>query len=186
MIKVIVYTVCFLAVVGLSLYGINKIYQYGWTGGWNKSEKIWREKQVEAQEGKIHAIKTLRDSMRAQAIDFGNKVTKLDERNVEDKANAEWAKESLIDSIMSGDIRLYLPTAARPDNGTDSGGRGVEKGTDITTGGCPDQTSGELHASSTAFLFRLTTEADELADKHNYLIDYIKLIRASCAAQFPD
>jgi len=186
MIKVLIYTGCFLAVVGLSLYGINKIYQYGWTGGWNKSERLWREAQVEAQEDKIHAIKTYRDAMRSQAIDFADKVEMLENRNVEDMKYAELAQDTLMDNIMSGRIKLYHPARARFVNGSVSGRSGIENGITITESRCVGEARGELDIATTTFLFRESTRADELAEDYNYLVDYINLIRASCAATLPD
>jgi len=186
MMKVLIYTGCFLAVVGLSLYGINKIYQYGWTGGWNKSEKIWREKQVEAQEGKIHAIQTLRDSLRSQAIDMQDKVGELNEKNEEDRQYAELAKDNLMDAIMSGRIKLYHPARAQPIIGIDSKGGEHEGDLDVAASRCPGQAQGELHVETTAFLYGETNRANTLVGDYNYLVDYINLIRVSCAAQIPE
>lgn len=182
MLKVLIYTGCFLAVVGLSLYGINKIYQYGWTGGWNTSEKNWREIQVKAQEDKIHAIKTLRDSLRSQAIDMAKAVENLNEKNLEDKQYAELAKDTLIDAIVAGRIKLYYPAGAkaRLDNGPDGGRSGNEADLDISPSRCIEETQGELDVATTTFLFREAMRADELAEDYNYLVDYTKLIRATC------
>jgi len=184
MLKVLIYTGCFLAVVGLSLYGINKLYQYGWTGGWNTSEKEWREKQVIAQEDKIHAIKTYRDAMRSQAIDFADKVEMLENRNEEDNKYAEMARDSLMDSIMSGRIKLYHPVRARtqPIIGIDGGRSEHEDDLNVAASRCAGETQGELRLETTAFLFTEGNRANELVGDYNYLVDYINLIRASCAA----
>lgn len=183
MIKVLVYTGCFLAIVTISLYGINKLYQYGWTGGFNTSESGWKQAAIEAKDDKLHAVQTLRDSLRSVSLDLADALDTIEAQELEEEKNVEHGKDMLLDAIYSGRIKLHLPTKARSNVGPDSGGSENEGDTTVAKGRCAGEATGELPVAATAFLYGESDRANKLVRDYNYLVDYTKLIRAECGAR---
>ena len=167
------------AIIGAAIWFLNLIH----SAGYDKAEKKWREIQVEAQGDKVHAIQTLRDSLRSQAIDMSEKVAELNQRNLKDNQNAEIASDILIDNIMSGAYKLRVRTETGSDNGTVCGGSEAENDNPRTESRSLAETTSELHPTVTKNLFGITGDADLLAEDYNYLIGYVKLIREKCAAK---
>jgi len=183
-IKVIIYTVCFLAIVGTCYYGYHYVASTNYDRGVSETEAIWRVKQVEAKEDQIHAIQTIRDSLRAQSIELQNSVVALGESKIEGEKNVERGKDILLDAIYAGTYKLYLPGKDTGyDNGVDGGGSGDETASGNAEGGCVAEGRSELHPALTAKLFGITGDADKLAEKYNYLVDYTRLLLASCGAK---
>ena len=183
-VKVIIYTVCFLAIVGTCYYGYHYVASTNYERGVAVTEAIWRVKQVEAKEEQIHAIQTLRDSMRAQSIELQNSVVALGESKIEGEKNVERGKDILLDAIYAGTYKLRIPgNDAGSVSGVDGGGSGDEADSGNAEGRCAAEGGRELHPALTAKLFGITGDADKLAEKYNYLVDYTRLLLASCGAK---
>jgi len=183
-VKVIIYTVCFLAIVGTCYYGYHYVASTNYERGVAVTEAIWRVKQVEAQEDKIEAIQQFRDALRLQGIELQNSVAALGESRIEGEKNVERGQDILLDAIYAGTYKLFIPgNDTGSVNGVDGGGSGDETDSGTTEGRCLAESGSELHPALTAKLFGITGDADKLAEKYNYLVDYTRLLLASCGAK---
>jgi len=183
MVKVLIYTGCFLAVVGICLYGYFAIDSRGYDRGVNETEAEWREKQVVAKENQIKSIQQYRDALRLQGIELQKSVADLGEQQSKEEENVERGKDILLDAIYSGRIKLHIPTAEKgPGNGAVSGGSTAEGDSGTTEGRCVSEAQGELPVETTAFLYGEGTRANKLVRDYNYMVDYTNLLLATCQA----
>jgi len=184
LVKVIVYTVCFLAIAGMCMYGINKLYQYGWTGGYNKSEAAWLAKASEALGKKIDNLKEFHDVLTQRSIDHQTATEDLEREHAEDLEYAQLSKDMAIAAVLDGTVKLYKPLDPERI------GRGDHCKGEIETGGITvcapngdDAEAVELHPKTAAFLFGLTLEADRNTDQLRQCQEYIGILEKSCGAQ---
>ena len=181
--KVLIYTGCFLAIVGLCFYVYHYVASTNYDRGVNETEALWRGKQVEAKEEQVDAIQQHRDALRLQGLQLQTAVSDLAESKIEGEKNVERGQDILLDAIYSGTYKLRIPTREGSVHGSDNGRSGDETDSGATEGGCLAKGGSELHPSLTAKLFGITGDADNLANKYNYLVDYTRLLLASCGAK---
>lgn len=168
-----------LAIIAAVVWLGNLVYN----AGADSMDKKWREKQVEAKEDRIHSINTLKESLRSLSLDMADKVDELNQKNLEDKKYAQLAKDTLIDNIMSGKLRVRVATKAGSGSGANcNGGTGESNNTEAKSEAVAETTS-ELHPTVAANLFRITSDADELANDYNDLVDYTTIVIDSCGAK---
>ena len=181
--KVIIYTVCFAVVVGLCYYGYYYVDSRAYDRGVSVTDKKWLQVQVKAKEDQVKAVRDLNEALRLQGLQLQAAVSDLAESKIEGEKNVERGQDILLDAIYSGTYKLRIPTRTESVNGAVDGGREAEADNSKTQGRCIAEGGSELHPSLTAKLFGITGDADKLAERYNYLVDYTKLLLATCAAK---
>lgn len=182
-IKVIVYTVCFLAIVGTLYYGYHYVASTNYERGVAVTDSKWEKVQIQAQEDKIEAVRGHKEALRLQGLQLQAAVAALAESKIEGEKNVERGQDILLDAIYAGTYKLRIPTRDGPVNGADGGGSETEADSGATKGGCVAEGGSELHPALTAKLFGITGDADKLAERYNYLVDYTRLLLATCGAK---
>ena len=182
-VKVIIYTACFLAIVGTCYYGYYYVDNNAYKRGVTETDKKWLEVQVKAKEDQVKAVRDLNEALRLQGMQLQTAVSALAESKIEGEKNVERGQDILLDAIYAGTYKLRIPTRPGSVNGTVDGGRGEETDSDSTESRCVAEGGSELHPALTAKLFGITGDADKLAERYNYLVDYTRLLLASCSAK---
>lgn len=184
MVKVIIYTVCFVVVVGLSLYGINKLYQWGWTGGYAKADALWKGKATEALNRKIINIEEFGMILKLRALKHKKEIEKLDRVYAEDLENVERGKDMAIAAVLDGTIKLREPFDPERI------GRGAHCKDEVPTAGITvcapvgdDSKRRELHPKTSAFLFGESLRADLYTEQLGKCQDAVKILEKNCGEQ---
>ncbi len=182
-VKVIIYTACFLAIVGTCYYGYYYVDSRAYDRGVTTTDAKWLKVQVQAKEDQVEAVRDLNEALRLQGMQLQTAVSALAESKIEGEKNVERGQDILLDAIYAGTYKLRIPAGPESINGAVDGGRDSETDSDSTEGGCFAKGGSELHPALTAKLFGITGDADKLAERYNYLVDYTRLLLASCGAK---
>lgn len=184
MLKILIYTGCFLAVVGICLYGYFAIDGRGYDRGVGETEALWLAKATEALGKKIDNIKEFNEVLTQRTLNYNKDVEDLEREYAEDLEYVELGKDMAIAAVLDGVVKLYDPF--NPERtGQGSHCRGAEKtgGITVCADVSDDSSGGELHPKTAAFLFGEALRADGYTEQLGRCQESVHILQLACRAK---
>lgn len=179
LIKVALWAVLIIGICAAILWGINSVYQRGWTGGNDAAEAKWEKKHAAAMELKAKRIVKLQKDAEKKEKEFKAEADRHNEIRVEDKENAERSKDMAIAAVLDGTFKLRDPNSTWNGAGRGCGG---DTGSGITVSAerPNDETGSEFSPETSTFFLGEAFRANANTFQLNSAIDRIELLEKFC------